>query len=145
VHVEQSAAAGALVQVVDVLGDEQELARPQGVEACQRQMRGIGPDRRLEEPAATQVVEGLHERGIAGEGLGRRHILDAMTLPEPVRPAEGGEPRFARDVGAGEHDDPPAGFLMHGPWPWRRCVWRMAPRAGLEPATRRLTAACSTD
>ena len=44
VHVEQPRRPGALVQVVDILRDDQQLARPFGIEPRQRAMRGIGLD-----------------------------------------------------------------------------------------------------
>mgnify|MGYP003335457386 CR=1 FL=1 len=43
-HVDQPARAGALVQVVDILGDDQQLARPGGIELRQGDMRRIGRD-----------------------------------------------------------------------------------------------------
>src|SRR5688500_14389194 len=103
VHVQDAARAGALVKVVDILGDDEQLPRPFGVEPRQRAMRGVGLD--LAEPGAARVVEGLDERRIARERLGRRDVLDAVALPQAVRAAEGGEAALRRDAGAGQDDD----------------------------------------
>ena len=102
-HVQQPLRAGALVQVVDILGDDQQFARPFGVEPRQRAMRRIGLDRRR--AGAARVVEAVDQRGIARERLGRRDILDPMAFPQPVRPAKGGEAALGRNAGAGEDDD----------------------------------------
>ena len=89
-HVQQPLRPGALVQIVDILGDDQQLARPFGIEPRQRPVRRIGLD--LAQPRPARVVEAVDQRRIARERLGRRDILDPMPLPQPVRPAEGREP-----------------------------------------------------
>ena len=78
-HVQQPLRSRAFVQVIDILGDEQQLARPRGIEPRQRPVRGIGLDRA--EPRPPGVVECVNQRRIAAKGLGRRHILDAMAFP----------------------------------------------------------------
>ena len=102
-HVEQPLRPGALVQVVDVLGDEQQLARPVGIEPRQRHVRGIRLDRAQLRPP--RIVESVDQRRIAPKSLGRRDILDAMSFPQPIRPAEGREAALGRYAGAGQDDD----------------------------------------
>ena len=91
-HVEQPLRARALVQVVDILGDQQQLARPLGVEPRQRVVRRIGLDRSELRPP--RVVESVNQRRIAAEGLGRADVLDPMPFPQAVGPAEGREAAF---------------------------------------------------
>ncbi len=93
-HVEQPLRPRALVQVVDILGDDQQFARPLRVEPRQRDMRRIGLD--LAQPRPPRIVELLHQRRVARERLGRRDILDPMPLPQPVRPRETSPGRFPR-------------------------------------------------
>ena len=102
-HVDQPLRAGPLVQIVDILRDEQELARPFLIQPRQRPMRRV----RLDGPelGPPLVVEGVDQRRIARESLGRADILDAMPLPQPVGPAKGREPAFRGNTGAGEDDD----------------------------------------
>ena len=106
-HVEHAVRAGALVQVVDVLGDDQQLGTailcPFAVEPCQRRMGRIGL--RSLNARAPLVVEALDEIGIAAEGLRRRDILHPVIFPQPVLGAEGAQARFGADPGAGEDDD----------------------------------------
>jgi len=83
VHMDQSPAARALVQVVDILGDEPEVAAPRRLEPCQRAMRSIGFDPAERRPA--QVVEAVDEIGIVRERLRRAHILDPVFSSNAVR------------------------------------------------------------
>lgn len=110
VHVDQREAGGgrgggmgAVVQVVDVLGDQQEVARPAGGEVGESVVGGVGMHRR--QPAAATVVEVLHQGGVAGEGLGRRHVLKPTAHPQAVVGAEGGHAGLGGYAGAGEDDE----------------------------------------
>jgi hypothetical protein len=49
VHVDQVARAGALVQVVDVLGRHEDPVRPAPLQLGKRKVRRVGPDRRIEQ------------------------------------------------------------------------------------------------
>ena len=99
-HVEQPLRPRALVQVVDILRDEQQLARPLGIEPRERLVRRIGLDR--SELLAPRIVESVDQRRIAAESLGRRDVLDTMAFPQAVRTAEGREAAFGRHAGAGQ-------------------------------------------
>ncbi len=81
VQVDQPLAAGAVVQVVDVLGDQQELARPAALELRQGEVGGVRHDRRVAQLRPARIVEPLDEPGIAGEGTGCRDVLGAVPLP----------------------------------------------------------------
>ena len=94
---------GALVQVVDVLGDHEQVVAELALEAGERIVRGVRHGLRHGVPA--QVVEALHRVGVAGERLGGRDVLDAVPLPQPAGVAEGGHAALGRDAGAGEHDE----------------------------------------
>ena len=116
VHVAQPAAAGPLVQVVDILRHQQEVTRPGRFQFRQRAVGGVGRDGRVLQLAAALVVEALHQRRVAGKGLRRRHVLDAVVLPEAIGGAEGADAALGGDAGAGEyhevagHGVQPAGF-----------------------------------
>ena len=94
---------GAIVQVIDVLGDQQEVAFPPRRQFGQGPVRSVGMHCR--QLASPLVVEVLHQRRIPRERLGRRHILDPMTQPQTVRRPEGGHAGFRRDAGAGQDDE----------------------------------------
>ena len=100
---EQPLRPGALVQVVDILGHQQQLAWPCGVEPRQSDMRRIGLDRGKRRPAS--IVESVDQLRIARIGLGRAHVLDAMSFPQAVRPAECGDAALGRDARAGQDHD----------------------------------------
>ena len=102
-HVQQPLRTRPLVQIVDILRDQEQFPQPFGIEPRQRAVRGIGLDGF--ELGPSRVVECMDQGRVAGEGLGRRDILDAMAFPQPVRPPKGRETAFGRDAGAGQDDD----------------------------------------
>lgn len=104
-HVHEAPRACARMQVVDVLRDEQEPARPRALEARQREMRRVGRDRGVAQLRAARVVEFVDACRVAREGAGRRDVLHPHPRPDPVRVAECGEARFAADARAGQDDD----------------------------------------
>lgn len=105
VHVEQPLRAGALVEIVDVLGDDQQVARPCGIQPRERAVGGVRLH--LLQPRPPRVVESVDQGRVAPERLRRRHVLDAVSFPEPVGAAEGGEAALGRDAGAGQDHDVP--------------------------------------
>jgi len=62
-HVQHAAGAAPFVQLVDVLGDDQQLAFPCRVEPSEREVRRIGLGGH--DVLAPLVVEPLHQPGIA--------------------------------------------------------------------------------
>ena len=120
-HVQQGGLPGAVVQVVDVLGDDEDGAGMGAAEAGEGVVGGVGLDGRVPELLAAGVVEGLDAGRIAGEGLRRGDVLDAHARPEAVGVAEGGEAALAADAGAGEDDD--AGAHRAGAIESWRPVW----------------------
>jgi hypothetical protein len=59
-HVDEVAAAGAFVQVVDVLGDQRHLAGPAGLELRQREMGRIRGNIPRQQALPAGIVEGLN-------------------------------------------------------------------------------------
>ena len=109
-HVVDGAAAGLLVQVVDVLGAEEEAAAALGERGLGPGERGVGGVRaRGEQVAAAQVVEVVHAVRVAGEGLGRRELHRVELRPDAARVAEGAEAALGRDPGAGQDEELHAG------------------------------------
>ena len=78
-HVQQPPRPGALVQIVDILRDDQQLARPFGIEPRQRRVSGVGLP--LGELRPPRIVKGVHQRRIARERFRRADILNAMVFP----------------------------------------------------------------
>ena len=93
--------AGALVQLVDVLGDE----RMQLAALLERHQRAVAGVRRR---APGRRIEARAPRGLAHLRLGEvvldRRLLLGRRVPRPhaARAAEIGNARFGRDAGAGE-------------------------------------------
>jgi hypothetical protein len=95
--------ARPLVQPIDVLGHEQEVAH-EPLEARERPVAGIGLGTRNQAP--TPLVPVPDEPRIAARRLGRRELLGAKARPEPgLCVTEGGDPALGGDAGAGERDD----------------------------------------
>ena len=103
VHVEQPLRPGLFMQIVDILGDDQQLPRPFRIEPGERAMCGVGLDRRQRRAAG--VVEAVDEIRILRERLGRADVLHTVPLPQAARAAEGRKAALSRDAGAGEDDD----------------------------------------
>jgi len=78
--VDHPGAAGALVEVVDILGDDRDRARPwkAPLQPRQSKVRGVRFDRPQRGPS--QVVEPVHQHRIAPERLRARHILDPVPF-----------------------------------------------------------------
>ena len=91
-HVQQPLRSRALVQIVDVLRDQQQLAGPFGIQPGQGLVGSVGLDR--PQLCPTGVVEGVNQRGVAAKSLGGADILDPMPFPQSVRAAKGGTGRF---------------------------------------------------
>jgi trehalose 6-phosphate synthase len=124
-HVQEPAGAGAFVQVVDILGAEEEIAagrRQIPFEPGERLVGGIGAG--CQKIAAPEIVEGVNPLGIGGEGLGRREPHRIEAVPDAARIAEGPEPAFRGNPGAGENEDP-------------HHVQPVLPRASLDPRAAR--------
>jgi len=104
-HVDQLAAAGALMQVIDILSDQQEISGETQFELGQGQMGGVGRDSVIHQATASFVIEFLYPDGVAYKGLGRGDILDIHGRPDAVGIAEGVQPGLPGYPGAGQHDD----------------------------------------
>jgi len=78
-HMEHAPRAGALVEIIDILGDDQQFARPCRIEPRQRLVRGIGPH--IVQRPAPCIVEVVNQRRIAREGFWGADILDTMIIP----------------------------------------------------------------
>ena len=87
VEMEDMGASGALVEVVDVLGDDADVVV--ALEVGESVVAGVG--RGLVELFAAGVVEIVHQAGVTLPGFGGAHVLDAVFLPEAVAVAEGAD------------------------------------------------------
>ena len=77
-HVKQPLRTGALVQVIDVLRDQQQIARPSVVEARQCLVRSIWLDRA--KLCSTSIVEGVDKPRVAAKGFRGADIFDSMSF-----------------------------------------------------------------
>ena len=102
----------ALLPLQDVTAAVKELRRSV---TKQGMVGGIGGDARPEQATPPGIVEGLHPCRVSGEGLRRRHVLDPHRGPDAVGIAEGVQPGFARDAGAGQDHDRAAGRHPYSP------------------------------
>src|SRR5690606_12080318 len=109
VHVQHALAAGALVQVVDVLRHEQQVVAQLRLQACERQVRVVGLH--AAHLAAPGVVEALHEQGVALERLGGGHVAHVVALPQATAVAEGLDAGLRRDAGTGQDHGTHASIL----------------------------------
>ena len=103
VHVHHPLRSGPLMQVIDVLGDDRHLPAPcrfQPRQRCVRRIWCLGLDR-----SPAHIVESQHEFGIAGESLGRGHVLHPVLFPQAPFCAEGIDAAFGGNAGAGEDED----------------------------------------
>ena len=106
-HMEQRNRAGALMQIVDILRHDQHRMRPIAFEPRQRFVRGVGLDIAGDELMSARVVEGMYAFRIAGEGFGRRNLLDPVLGSNAIRIAEGVQAGFLRDSRTRENNDRP--------------------------------------
>lgn len=104
-HVQHPLAAGAFMQVIDILRDQQEVVPQPLFQIRQRAVSGVGRDLRRLQLAAARVVKRLHQRRVALIAFRRGDVFDLVLFPQPVRGAEGANARFGRNAGPGQHHD----------------------------------------
>jgi hypothetical protein len=92
-----------VVQIIDVLRHKQEVAFPPCRQVRQRPVRRIGPH--LGQLSPPLIIEVLHQRRIDRIAFGRRHILDPMPAPQPVRRPKGRHAALGRYPGSGQDDE----------------------------------------
>lgn len=102
-HVQHPLRSRPLVQIIDILGDDQQFAGPFPVQRRQCLMPGIGPHLRQLRPAL--VIKAVNERRIARQRFGGADILDMMPLPQPVGTAKGGKAALGGNSGPGQDKD----------------------------------------
>lgn len=103
VHVDKVVVAGAVVQIIDILGDEEEPAGPLRLKPGQGAVGGVG--RHLAQEGPALVIELLHQCGVAPEGLRGGDIFHPVAFPQAIVGAKRGHAGFSRNAGAGEDDD----------------------------------------
>jgi len=103
--VDDAPTAGAFVQIIDVLSDEQKAVAERFFQPRQRPMRSVGLNGRIVQLSPSLVIKTQHHIGIAGEPFGRRHVFYTVVFPQPVRRAKSADARFGGNSGAGQNDD----------------------------------------
>ena len=101
----------ALVESIDVLGDEQELVESPAPsrQDVMRPIRETGGH-----PFSSPGVPLPDKPGIAREGVRCRELLGPVATPQPVGSSKGGDPARCGDAGSGEDRDPGAGSESAG-------------------------------
>lgn len=102
VHVHDAARACRFVQPIHVLSAQEEAFSQVRFERRERMVRGVWPHAGRLRPALR--IEAPDERRIISEALGRRDLLEAMLLPEPVRVAKGANATLGADPRAGQDE-----------------------------------------
>ncbi len=92
VHMDQPLRAGAFMQLVDILRDEDHLARMLGLEAGEGEVSGVRGDVRM--GFSAHIVEVEDALGIARITLGRRDIPIVDLGPDAAFVAEGRQTGF---------------------------------------------------
>ena len=105
VHVDDVLRTRLLVQGIDVLGHDGDLAVVFLLELRQRHVRGIGRDMGGAEHLAGVVVEIEHLLLVAVPGLDGGDLLEVDPVPQPVLVAERVDAAFLGDARAGQDDD----------------------------------------
>ena len=103
VHVVEVVGAGALVEVVYVLGAEVEAAGHLALEVGEGEVAGVGLGG--EGVAAAHGVEAPDQGWVGVPGVGGGDFLDTMAVPEATGTAEGGEAALCGDAGSGEDEE----------------------------------------
>ncbi len=94
-------AAGAFVEIVDVLGDQREL-RHLARQRCDGQVSGIGL--RAMDDAASPFIPAPDQRWVGTERLGGGQGCGVETLPQPAEAvAEGGDTTLGRNTSTAEY------------------------------------------
>ncbi len=103
VQMDHLAAAGAFVQVVDVLRDQRQLRHMAG-EFGDGHVRGVRPS--LENLHPAPLVPAPDQRRVATKGVGSGQFARIETLPQAgERIAKGRDAALGGDAGTGEHHD----------------------------------------
>lgn len=102
-HVRHPLRPRPLMQVVDILRNNQQFARPFRIQRSQRLMRRIGLYRPKLRPPL--VIESVDQLRIAEQRFGRTYILYMMPLPQTIRPAKGGKAALGGNSGARQDND----------------------------------------
>ena len=93
------------MQVIDILGHQQEVTRKLLLQPCQRLMCGVRVDTPVQKIVATQVVKPVHQHKIDGKASRGRYIFDPVVFPQTVVITKGPDTRFGRYAGTGQYDD----------------------------------------
>lgn len=92
------------MQIIDVLGNQQELALEVPLKAGQCQVGGVGGH--LQQLLMPLIVEAKHLFRVADKGLRRGDILHPVPFPQTIRPPECLEAGLGRNPGARQHHHP---------------------------------------
>lgn len=103
-HMNDLPAACPLMQVIDILGDDQNLTRKHPFKTRQSVMCSIGFGIQSVGPA--RIIEIMNQLGIGGKSLRGGDLGQIIARPEPVLVAEGAKPRFSRDPCPRQNNDP---------------------------------------
>lgn len=102
-HMDGIAAACALMQVIDVLGDKGEFPLPYPFQIHQCCMRRIRRD--LSQLRAAGIIEFLHKGRIALESFWCGDVFNSVVLPQPIAIAEGAQPGLRGNTCSSQNEE----------------------------------------
>ena len=105
VHWQDPSAARPLVQVIDVLGDEQEVVVVLGFKLGNRKVGRIRLDIALQQPPSPSVVKLVDKAGLRRERLRAGDLFDPVSLPKSVAAAERRNSGLGGNACTGQNQD----------------------------------------
>jgi len=124
VHMDDIAATGPFMKVVNILGDQQHFTGEFRFQSGQGQVGGIGLHCVAQQLLATQIIELVHQAGIGGETFRGGDILNAVFFPQAIGSAKGFNPRLGRNTRPGEYD---YSLVLLSHFPFRHLPFRHLP------------------
>ena len=104
--VQNPARPGALMQVIDILGDQRKTLTEEPLEPHQRPVPFVRLNRsQLGPPGIVKIVD---PGWVRRESFRRRHLLDGILLPETATVAKGADAALSADTGTRYHGHPAA-------------------------------------
>lgn len=102
-HMQEALGTRPFVEVINILGHDQQRACPDRIKPGKREMSGVGLHG-LHEGAA-HVIKAMDELRIGRKRLGSTDILDTVAFPEATRSPKGGNTAFGGNSRAGQDDN----------------------------------------
>ncbi len=104
-HMDKIPAAGTFMQIVDILGHDQDFGWLIGLKVGNGFMRCVRSNLWRSERLSPDIIKCMNPVRILGEGLGSRDIFDIVLRPNSIFIAKGCNSRFRRNPGPSQNND----------------------------------------